>query len=201
MILRFQIEVKQAMNEAANYGVRIVPAVIPPGGWYWKAIRVRHLSGAENHGQHNVFINALNVGGGRALGTWAGWTWEGKQPGERADPVALDKPPTDFAMGNLAMHWGQIVSVWMIGADRLRPDASDRVENMHTAHPDEEAGNTRGHHSFEVDFQWVEEGEKPPEPEPPIPPTPGPEYKTWTLPLVSKGDEIAVGLTVKVKRW
>lgn len=179
------------MNEATSYGVRIIPAVIPPGTFYWRAIRVRHLTGAENRGQHNVFINALNPDGSRKSGTWAGWTWEGKRDNERADPVNLDKPPTDFAMGNLAMHWGQIVSVWMIP-----PEISDRAENMHTMHPDEEQGNTRGHHSFEVAFQWTRAGG---EIEPP-PPIEEDEYKTFEF-EVSQGDDIEVKLEIKVKRW
>lgn len=182
------------MNEATSYGVRIIPAATPPNTFYWKAIKVRHLTGAENHGQHNVFINAL-VNNGRAKGTWAGWTWEGKRPGERSDPVALDKPPSDFAMGNLAMHWGQIVSVWMIGLDRVNPELSDRVENLHTMHPDEEPGNTRGHHSFEVTFQWTKAGSEPsPEPEP------EPDYKTFEF-EVSQGDDIKVDIKITVKRW
>lgn len=162
------------MNKATKYGVVITPAVVQPGQWYWKCVLVRHLTGKENHGQHHVFINALNAGGSRARGVWAGWSWEGKRLDERADPVVLDKPPTDFAMGNIAMHWDQKVAVRMIGQDQGDPDISDEVGWFHTAFEDEEAGNTRGHHSFQVVFQLVQAG-RPPQPQDPDPEDPNPD--------------------------
>jgi hypothetical protein len=71
--------------------------------------------------------------------------------------VPLDKPDSEPA-GNIAMFKGQIVSVWMNGLAGDATDKSDRLENIHTNHPDEplpdgELWNTIGHHSFYVIFQ------------------------------------------------
>jgi hypothetical protein len=56
------------------------------------------------------------------------------------------------------VHFGQNVAVWIKGLSRDANDKSDRVENLHTAHPDEPLPdgsllNTLGHHSFYVVFQ------------------------------------------------
>lgn len=148
------------INDAAQkYGVRIVPADVAEGETYWKVIGVHHLLPRENFSKHNVYIDVLDENGRRVRNpiAWAGWTWEGRRPHERADPVPLDKP--DFeAAGNIAMHFGQVVSVWIQGLSRDARDKSDRVENMHTGHPDEPTDdgallNTLGHHSFYVVFQ------------------------------------------------
>jgi hypothetical protein len=148
------------INDAAQkYGVRIIEADVAEGELYWQIIGVHHLLPRENFSKHNVYIEALDENGARIRNpiAWAGWTWKGRQPHERADPISLDKP--DFeAAGNIAMHFGQIVSVWISGQSRDAQDKSDRLENLHTAHPDEPTPdgallNTLGHHSFYVVFQ------------------------------------------------
>ncbi len=148
------------MNGAATpYGVRIVKADVAEGEIYWKVIGIHHLLPRENFSKHNVYIEALDEEGRRFRNpiAWAGWTWQGKRPDERADPVALDKPDSEAA-GNIAMHFGQNVTVWIKGLSSGANDKSDRVENLHTAHPDEPLPdgsllNTLGHHSFYVVFQ------------------------------------------------
>lgn len=150
----------EPMNEAAApYGVRIVKADVAEGETYWKVIGVHHLLPRENFSKHNVYIEALDEEGRRVRNpiAWAGWTWQGKRSNERADPVALDKPDAEAA-GNIAMHFGQNVSVWMKGLSPGANDKSDLVENLHTTHPDEPLPdgsllNTLGHHSFYVVFQ------------------------------------------------
>jgi hypothetical protein len=146
-------------DSAQQYGVRIVEADVAEGETYWKVIGIHHLLPRENFSKHNVYVEALDESGQRIRNpiAWAGWTWEGRRSNERADPLPLDKP--DFeAAGNIAMHFGQIVSVWIKGLGRDASDKSDRVENIHTAHPDEPLPdgsllNTLGHHSFYVVFQ------------------------------------------------
>jgi hypothetical protein len=146
-------------DSAQQYGVRIVETDVAEGETYWKIIGIHHLLPRENFSKHNVYVEALDESGQRIRNpiAWAGWTWEGRRSNERADPLPLDKP--DFeAAGNIAMHFGQIVSVWIKGLGRDASDKSDRVENIHTAHPDEPLPdgsllNTLGHHSFYVVFQ------------------------------------------------
>lgn len=148
------------INDADDYGVRIVEADhVAEGEVYWKVIGVHHLLPRENFSNHHVYLEALDENGQRFSRphAWAGWTWEGRQPHERADPIALDKPPFESA-GNLAMHFGQKVAVWIEGLSRDANEKSDRVENLHTTHPDEPLPdgsllNTLGHHSFYVVFQ------------------------------------------------
>jgi len=151
-----------AINDAAQkYGVRIVEANVAEGDVYWKAIGIHHLFPRENFSKHHVYLEALDENGRRIKlpHAWAGWTWEGRQGHERADPVSLDKPEYETA-GNIAMHFGQTVSVWIKGLGRDANEKSDRVENLHTRHPDEPLPdgsllNTLGHHSFYVVFQRV----------------------------------------------
>jgi len=150
----------EPINDAEQkYGVQIVTAEVAEGETYWKVIGVHHLLPRENFSNHHVYLEALDEAGLRIRNplAWAGWTWEGRRPDERADPVALDKPDTESA-GNIAMHFAQTVSVWLKGLSRDSNDKSDKVVNLHTRHPDEPLPdgsllNTLGHHSFYVVFQ------------------------------------------------
>jgi len=151
---------REPINDSAQkFGVRIVEADVADGETYWKVIGVHHLFPRENFSKHNVYLEALDESGRRIRNpiSWAGWTWEGRRSHERADPLPLDKPDFESA-GNIAMHFGQVVSVWIKGLSRDANDKSDRVENIHTTHPDEPLPdgsllNTLGHHSFYVVFQ------------------------------------------------
>ncbi|MEM7344823.1 MAG: carboxypeptidase-like regulatory domain-containing protein [Chloroflexota bacterium] len=153
------------INDARQkYGVRIKEASVAEGETYWKVIGVHHLEPRENFGNHHVYMEALDEEGNRVKNppAWVEWTWQGRRPDERADPVILDKPVAE-AGGNLSMHFGQIVSIKVKGTNRDGQDKSDWAENMHTAHPDERLGdgsllNSIGHHSFYVVFQRTRKG-------------------------------------------
>ncbi len=154
----------EPINDAAAYGVRIVPAQVAEGQEYWQVIGVHHLYPRENFGNHHVYLEALDENGQRIKNPpgWVGWTWEGRQPSERADPVVLDKPDYEPA-GNVSMHFQQTVSVWAKGRSADANEPSDQVQNLHTRHPDEplEDGsllNSVGHHSFYVVFQRRRKG-------------------------------------------
>jgi hypothetical protein len=165
----------QPINDAAAYDVRIVQADVPEGETYWQVIGVHHLTPEENRGKQNVFLEALDEDGRRVRDpfAWAGWTWEGRRPEERADPVPLDKPANEPA-NNIVMYFGQIVSVWLNGLAPDGTDPSDQVQNLHTNHPDEpgpggELWNSIGHHSFHVVFQRTRQGDADGGGEPPVP--------------------------------
>lgn len=153
------------LYDAADYGVRIVEADVAENETCWRVIGVYHLKPEENRGNHHVYFEVLNEAEQRLTGphAWAGWTWEGRQPHERADPTPLDKPAHETA-GNIPINRaGQIVSVWIKGLSREADEPSDRVENLRTDHPDERApdgslGNSIGHHSFYVIFQRTRKG-------------------------------------------
>ncbi len=148
------------INDAESYDVRIVEADnVAEGEQYWRIIGVHHLLPRENFSKHNLYIEILDEEGRRVNNPigWAGWTWEGRQSHERADPVSLDKPDFEPA-GNIGMFFGQKVACWIKGQSRDGNDKTDKVENIHTAHPDEPLPdgsllNTLGHHSFYVVFQ------------------------------------------------
>ena len=154
----------QPMNDSAEkYGVKILEADVAEGETYWKVIGVHHLLPRENFSNHHVYLEALDEDGNRIKPPgWVGWTWEGRRPDERAYPVILDKPDAEAA-GNIMLFFGQKAAVWMKGISRDGQDKSDRVENIHTAHPDEPLPdgtllNTLGHHSFYVVFQRTRKG-------------------------------------------
>ena len=144
------------VNDAQGYGVAIVPATVAPGAWYWQAVRVHHLTPAENGGSHHIFLDILdpatapNPGapGGRVFGACARITWDG---GEQI--VTVDKPLNEPGT-NLPMWKWQVCDVLALGLPGAEL-ASDRVTGMHTGHPDEATGNTLFHHSFSVTFLKV----------------------------------------------
>lgn len=147
------------VNNAEQYGARIVRAEVAPGETYWQVIGVHHLQPDENRSNHHVYFEVLDENGQRITSptAWIGWTWEGRRPEEPANPVPVDKPAAEPG-SNLPVFKGQTVSVWMNGLARDGADKSDRVENLHTNHADEPMSdgalfNTIGHHSFYVVFQ------------------------------------------------
>lgn len=139
----------EPINDAGAYGVRVVVADVAPGVAYWRAVRVHHLTPAENGGRHHLFLDALDEAGDRIFGAQARVTW----PGD-AQTITVEKPVGEPGANFPLWKW-QIVAVEMLGLP------SDRVENLHTGHPDEPPGldNTLFHHSFAVDFQRSVKGD------------------------------------------
>ncbi|HSN76703.1 MAG TPA: hypothetical protein VL334_16650 [Anaerolineae bacterium] len=143
-----QTKTSDPVNDAEAYGVVVVPADAPEGATYWRAIRVHHLTPNENQGRQHIFLDALDEAGNRSFGAQARVTWPGGEQTLTVDK-ALGEPGTNFPM----WKW-QICAVEMLGLP------SDRVENLHTGHPDEPPGlnNTLFHHSFEVVYQRAVKG-------------------------------------------
>ncbi len=131
-------------NDAAAYGVQVEQAKVSPGEQYWAVERVHHLTPEENHGNHHIFFEVLDELGERIRGARVKVSWEGG--GEEIVP--LESAGGRYA-GNFPMWKHQVCSVEMVGMP------SDRVLNIHTAHPDEGEGNTMFHHSFAVTFRRV----------------------------------------------
>lgn len=131
----------QPINDAEAYGVRIVPVQGVSEGPIWRVVRVHHLTPQENGGRHHIFIDMLDEDGKRINGAEARVTWDG---GEQI--VRVDKPPSEPGTNFPMWRW-QVCAVEGVGLP------SDRVENLHTGHPDEAPGNTLFHHSFLVVFK------------------------------------------------
>ena len=79
----------------------------------------------------------------------AAWSWEGRRTDEAAPPISLDQPDT-LPAGTLAVWINQTISAW------IDAEYSETITNVHTRHPNEPIGNTTGHHSFYVVWQWTE---------------------------------------------
>lgn len=144
-------------NDATGYGVTVIPADVPPGRPFWRAVSVHHLTPDENHGNHHLYLDALDEQGARVLGARGRITWDG---GEQI--VTVDKPANEPGT-NFPMWKWQVCEVEMMNL------LSDRVAGLHTGHPDEPpgTGNTLFHHSFAVTFQRaVKEDQPAPEPQP-----------------------------------
>ncbi len=128
------------INDAEAYGVEIIPAAVEPGQVYWKVIRVHHLTPEENNGRHHIFLDAVDEEGNRLYGSLFTISWDGG-----SDTVTIEKEPPEPG-ANFPMWKWQVCSVEGMGAP------SDRVINLHTAHPDEGPGNTLFHHSFAITY-------------------------------------------------
>ncbi len=137
------------INDAVAYGVRIEPATVSAGQPYWKVIRVHHMTPEENNKRHHIFIDVLDAEGKRLFGTRVRVTWQSGE-GEAVIDKPLNEPGTNFPV------WKKQVCEIEIKGDL----PSDRVINLHTAHPDEGEGNRFYHHSFEVIFKkMVQDGD------------------------------------------
>lgn len=133
---------RPCQNDAEAYGVRVQHLVAP----LWRAIGVHHLTPDENRGLHNIYVDVIKADGSRVGGIPVAYDWIGRHPDQEARPVPLDKPDDEPGC-NIPIWPHQIISVWIAGAT-----ASETVTGFSTAHPDENKGNSRGHHSFLVVF-------------------------------------------------
>lgn len=204
----------QTFNDAgAQYGVRIAPVDVPAGSAYWRVIGVHHLTPEENDFNHHVYVEAVDEAGQRVTGphAWAGWTWEGRGSNEEARPQPLDKGTGEPA-GNIPMDKGQHVAVWIAGLAQDGSDKSDRVVNLHTAHPDERTAsgallNSVFHHSYFVAFQRtrkgaggaIQPGEPLHEPEKPTPQPGGPLPSGATVQFRARPETIKAGQSARLE--
>ncbi len=135
-------------NDASAYGVHVQPHAAVGLAAVMRCIGVHHLTPGENRGNHHIYLDVLDEDGGRLEGAVVCYTWQG----HRGDPlrVLCDKADHEPA-ANIPIWPGQVINLWVETGQA--GDASDRVTGIHTAHPDEGAGNTRYHHSFYVVFQ------------------------------------------------
>lgn len=147
-------------NDATKYGVAIIPASVVQGQSYWRAIGVHHLTGVENHGQHNVFVDVLDEGDKFLRGPRINILSNGLMRGFMVLDKGLNEPGS-----NTQMHWNDTLTIFVDGLP------SDQVAGMHTRFDDEESGTTRGHHSYYVVWQKTIKGGQPAPGPNPTPPT------------------------------
>lgn len=138
---------------------------------------IYHLLGAENGGQHNVFVDVLNLNGivedAGALGLQIGLDWEGRQ-GPIPAPYKMDKRPPEPA-GNFPIFAGAINDAWIVGPNPSEVVKGLRVAGYPELDTDAATGNYPGHNSYYLVFVATDAGniEPPPGPvEPPAPPAP-----------------------------
>lgn len=129
------------------------PVITPytGSGPYWRACFVHHLTGAENVGKRNVYVDLVdkryNLLNPAAYGAKIGYTWEGQRPEERTPPAPMDKQPPEPA-GNVVLFAGQVTTVYISSGY-----PSDWVGNLRTSglpelDTDGESGNYQGHNSY-----------------------------------------------------
>ena len=139
-------------NASHLYDIEIDP-VAEPERPHWWVIGIHHLTGSENEGKQHLFCDVLDETGRRLKEVQLNIT-KGSLP-----PIlqAVDKPDSEPGI-HIPMWSGDVVSVKV--ADSL---PSERVFNVKTAHPGNEAGNSLYHHSFYVVFQRVGGAPEPPD--------------------------------------
>lgn len=136
-------------NAEQKYGVEIQALTAAERGnaqQYWRVIGVHHLTGRENMGNHHVYCDVLDEQGNRLNGARLALTEEGSTPLY----ATIDKPANEA---------GTNFPMWKTTKARVKVDwpaqslPSETVTGLRIDHPDEEVGNTWGHHSFYVVFQ------------------------------------------------
>jgi len=128
------------INDAAEYGVEIIPARVEAGQPYWKAIRIHHLSPTENKYRHHLFLNALDENRKPVTGIIFVIKWDGG-----SDTALLERSHPDGGVSFPLWKW-QICSV------EIKGEPSDRVVNLRTDHPQEGDGNDMFRHSFAITY-------------------------------------------------
>lgn len=146
-----------------KYGVTVKPATAAPDTLYWRITEVRHLTGAENMGNHHAYCNVVDEAGNRVKGARLMLSQEGQEPVY----AIIDKPDNE-AGTNFPLFSSNLASVQVLWPEAF-PYPSDTVQGIRTTHPDEETGNTWGHHSFLTEWQLTKAGSEPDDEPDPIP--------------------------------
>jgi hypothetical protein len=141
-----EIMVEESAEESAAAAAAVAPTAIPIPAVDWKLVKARRLSCEENHGNHHLFITALDVAGNPLPGVRLKVDWPG---GSAEDLVTGEKPEISPGYCEFAMYHGSYSVQVMDGTSEV---ASGLTVDL----PDENCpnrGNTSGHFSYEVVFQ------------------------------------------------
>lgn len=169
---------KNTVNYAKNFGVDVI-RTSDTSKHHWRCIGVRHLTGAENMGNHNIYCDMLDGTGERVKQGKLEMTQGNLHPVQAVIDKPDNEPGTNFPV------WNGDVECQV----RVKAPYSDTVVGLKTNHPDDDQGNTIGHHSFLVVFMFVEGDKNPPvvKPTPKPEPAPGPMPEEW-----ASGDIVSV---------
>ncbi len=155
-------------NNAAKYGVQIKPlaSMLPAAKQYWRVVGIYHLTGAENNGNHHVYVDVLGGDGQRINNTRLVLTEENAKPVYAVVDKPANEPGTNFPL------WSKTRATVAVEYPTDNPLPSEAVSGIRTDHADEDHGNTWGHHSFYIVYQLTTVPEMAPPPPPPPPPAP-----------------------------
>ena len=128
----------------ASLGVRVEPASVAPGQAYWRLIEARWADEHEAGGKHDIFVEALDAHGDRAVGQSVIIEWPG---GSVTLPVE-DRPPPDWGV-NFPMY-----STLGSYAASMEGGPSDRIVGLGLGTAD--APDFTIHTSFYLTFRWVQ---------------------------------------------
>lgn len=172
-----------ALNQAATYWEdygddtlprpTISPVALVPGTEYIAVIGLFHLSGAENRGNHHLYIDLIDEDGHRIYdpALLLRWGWEGMTPEQirTTAPVRIDKPFQEPG-ANIGLYWGQVVFGFALDDWQV-----DRISKIHIRYGNDKEGNHQGHHShYAVLQRRVYAGQPPDLPDLPDRPDPFP---------------------------
>lgn len=164
-------------NDATKYGV-LVSKPTANSEWVWRVIGVHKLTGVENNGNHHVYCDVLDANGLRV--NLAKLTL--KEHNGNILNAVIDKPQNEPGT-NFPLWSDKGVALWVTHPFNDRQIPSEVVSGLHYGWPDEDSGNTWGHHSYYVVFKAMRGIKpKPPVVVPPTqPPTrpDQPEPITW----------------------
>jgi hypothetical protein len=130
-------------SRLAALGVRLEPANVAPGQFYWRLVEARWADEAQSAGRHSIFIEALNAQGSRSVGQTVLVQWASGQ----VNLCVEDRPAPDWG-ANFGMY-----NTLGSYAVRVGGAPSDRVVGMGLGTAT--APNFTVHTSFYLTFQLV----------------------------------------------
>lgn len=126
--------------------------ITSPSGSNWRVLGIHKLTPSENNGQHNVFLEVFCKQNEREGMRAVYWDWQGRHGTEDAPgPVFMAQKGKDNLM-DLPIYIPMRIKLWI--------QNGDEVKWFHSEWPNENAGNTLGHHSYFICFQeraWFED--------------------------------------------
>ena len=172
------------MSDLEKYGLTVIPG--QGDGDVWRAVEVRHLCGAQNNGNHHIYVDTyvkqeppstIEDENGNVLYSFGtvkqadvpviAWCSGEPAPVPLPQTCAVERTWSDKPLEEPGCNF----PMWATNtyAVAVSNGPSDIVSGLHIRHADEEAGNTWGHHSFSIRFELQGQGQALPLPGGPRP--------------------------------
>jgi len=98
------------LTRGGQPAIRVIPADVQPGQWYWRIVKIVYQNPEESGGDHKIYIDVLDENGARMpIGHTITVSWQSGSAKVMIDAKPPNEYPANFAMyGDLGSYTVQV---------------------------------------------------------------------------------------------